>query len=224
MLESVRRNHANGTPLAKLFEIGSTFWQAPGEGGEGGEGGEAREERTVALVGSAELREVRGAVEALLRRLDPTSTMRVIPAKHRAFAEHAAGQIEWNGKPVGVLGMIDQAVADKLSLRQPPAAAELRLADLLAGAVAVPTLSPLPRFPAVRRDLSLIVAESVRYEQIESLARSLDLPNLEDVEYVVTYRGKPLEKQTKSVTIAAPLPLADRDAYQRAGLRLPWAR
>jgi phenylalanyl-tRNA synthetase beta chain len=196
LLESVRRNHANGTPLAKLFEIGSTFWEAPGEGG-----GEAREERTVALVGSPDLREVRGAVEALLRRLNPTSSMRIIPAEHRAFAANAAGRIEWNGKPIGVIGVLGDAVAGKLSLRQPPAAAELRLADLLAGAVAVPTLSPLPRFPAVRRDLSLIVAESVRHEQIESLARSLNLPHLEDIEYVVTYRGKPLEKNTKSVTI-----------------------
>jgi phenylalanyl-tRNA synthetase beta chain len=193
LLESVRRNHANGTPLAKLFEIGSTFWEAPD--------GQPREERTVALVGSAELREVRGAVEALLRRLNPTSSVRIIPAEHRAFAPGAAGQIEWNGKPIGVIGMIDPAIADKLSLRQAPAAAELRLADLLTGAVAVPTLAPLPRYPAVRRDLSLVVAESVRYEQIESLARSLNLPHLEDVEYIVTYRGKPLEKQTKSVTI-----------------------
>jgi phenylalanyl-tRNA synthetase beta chain len=193
LLESVRRNHSNGTPLAKLFEIGSTFWETPD--------GKSQEERTVALVGSPDLREVRGAVEALLHRLDPTSSVRVIPAEHRAFAAGAAGRIEWNGKPIGVLGTIESAVADKLSLRQPPAAAELRLAGLLAGAVAVPTQSPLPRFPAVRRDLSLIVAEIVRYAQIDSLARALNLAHLEDVEYVTTYRGKPLERRTKSVTI-----------------------
>jgi phenylalanyl-tRNA synthetase beta chain len=193
LLESVRRNHANGTPLAKLFEIGSAFWESPS--------GEAREERTVALVGSPDIREVRGTVEALLRRLDPASTVHIVPAEHRAFAGNAAGRIEWNGKPVGFVGIVSQPLADKLSLRQPAAAAELRLSDLLAGAVAVPTQSPLPRFPAVRRDLSLIVAESVLYEQIESLARSLNLPHLEDIEFVTTYRGKPLEKQTKSVTI-----------------------
>jgi phenylalanyl-tRNA synthetase beta chain len=62
-------------------------------------------------------------------------------------------------------------------------------------------LRALPRYPAVRRDLSLVVNESVRYEQIESLARGLSLENLEDIEYVTTYRGKPLEKGTKSVTI-----------------------
>jgi phenylalanyl-tRNA synthetase beta chain len=53
----------------------------------------------------------------------------------------------------------------------------------------------------VRRDVSLIVAESVKFAQLERLVRSLNLENLEGLEYVTTYRGKPLEKGTKSVTI-----------------------
>ena len=64
----------------------------------------------------------------------------------------------------------------------------------------VPQLRPLPRFPAVRRDISLVVADDVRYAALESLIRKLNLPDLEDVEYVTTYRGKPLEKGTKSLT------------------------
>jgi phenylalanyl-tRNA synthetase beta chain len=72
--------------------------------------------------------------------------------------------------------------------------------ELLAGAQHVPQLHPLPRFPSVRRDISLIVAEATRYHELAMLLRSLKLENLEDLEYVTTYRGKPLEKQTKSVT------------------------
>jgi phenylalanyl-tRNA synthetase beta chain len=75
------------------------------------------------------------------------------------------------------------------------------MSALLQGAQHVPQLRALPRFPAVRRDLSLIVPESARYEQIESLVRESNLDRLEDVEYITTYRGKPLEKSTKSITI-----------------------
>ena len=64
----------------------------------------------------------------------------------------------------------------------------------------MPQLKPLPRFPAIRRDLSLILGESTRFEQIESLIRGLNPAHLEEVEYVTTYRGKPLEKGQKSVT------------------------
>jgi phenylalanyl-tRNA synthetase beta chain len=45
------------------------------------------------------------------------------------------------------------------------------------------------------------VSQSVRYQQIEDLIRGLGLADLEDLEYVTTYRGKPLEAGTKSVTV-----------------------
>jgi phenylalanyl-tRNA synthetase beta chain len=46
-----------------------------------------------------------------------------------------------------------------------------------------------------------VVPESTRYERIESLVREMKPQLLEDLEYVTTYRGKPLEKGHKSVTI-----------------------
>ncbi len=92
-------------------------------------------------------------------------------------------------------------MADKLSLREPPAAAELDLPVLLTGAQLVPQLQALPRFPAVERDLSLVLNESVRYEALEALVNRIALPELESLDYVTTYRGKPLERGTKSVTV-----------------------
>jgi phenylalanyl-tRNA synthetase beta chain len=193
LLEAVRRNENAGTAEAKLFEIGSTFWHDSA--------GRMDERRRLSLVGSPDLREVRGVIEALLGRLDDTRGVRIVPDFRKGFARGAAGRIEWGGKPVGFLGKIDRSVADKLSLRAAPAAAELELEALLAGAQHIPQLRPLPRFPAVRRDLSLIVPERLDYEQIESLVRELKPAAMEDLEYVTTYRGKPLEKGTKSVTI-----------------------
>jgi len=44
--------------------------------------------------------------------------------------------------------------------------------------------------------------ENIRFEKIESLVRGLNLPFLESIEFVTTFRGKPLEAGFKSVTIA----------------------
>ncbi len=137
----------------------------------------------------------------LLGKLDADRPIAVIPDQCNGFAKGACGRIDWGGKLVGYLGQIDRPIIEKLSLRENVAAVELELEELLAGAQLVPQQHPLPRFPAVRRDLSLVVAESVRFEQIEKLMRSLNLADLEDLEYVTTYRGKPLDKDTKSVTI-----------------------
>ncbi|MGD1276689.1 MAG: phenylalanine--tRNA ligase subunit beta [Tepidisphaeraceae bacterium] len=193
LLEAVKWNEANGTPGAKLFEIGATF--APGTNGK------VDERVKAAWVGSADLREVRGAAEAVLRALDGRRGVKVVPDHREGFAAGACGRVIWGEEPIGFLGRIERSVAQKLSLREAPTAAELELQPLLAGYQHVPRLAELPKFPAVRRDLSLIVSQSVRYQQIEDLIRGLGLADLEDLEYVTTYRGKPLEAGTKSVTV-----------------------
>jgi phenylalanyl-tRNA synthetase beta chain len=193
LLEAVRRNETVGTAGAKLFEIGSTFWLDAG--------GNVVERRRLALAGGEALRDVRGVVETILERLDPDRPVQVVPDPRAGFGKSASGRIEWGGEVIGHLGKTDRKVADKLSLRELPAAAELDLAPLLAGAKHVKQLHPLPKFPAVRRDLTLDVGESVPYQTIESLLRDVKPELLEDLEYVATYRGKPLAKGQKSVTV-----------------------
>ncbi len=193
LLQSVRFNETSGNPAARLFEIGSIFGPKP----DGG----LNERRCVAWVGG-DLRQVRGMAEALLSRLDADRELSVVPDSHPGFANGAAGRIVWGKDTIGFLGQIDRAIADKLSIRDIPAAAELDLAPLLAGARDVPQLHALSRYPAVQRDVSLVVPENLRFEKIESLIRGLNLAFLESIDFVTAFRGKPLEAGSKSVTIA----------------------
>jgi phenylalanyl-tRNA synthetase beta chain len=193
LLEAVRRNETNGTPGAKLFEIGSTFWNDAA--------GTVQEHRRLGLVGGTDYRSVRGVIESMLDALDGDRPVKIVPTERAGYTAGACGRIEWGNQPIGYLGKVDRSITDQLSLRELPVAAELELPPLLAGAQHVPQLHPLPRFPAVRRDLSLVVAESSRYEQLEGLIRELKITDLESVEYVTTYRGKPLDAGQKSVTV-----------------------
>ncbi|HLL90021.1 MAG TPA: phenylalanine--tRNA ligase subunit beta [Tepidisphaeraceae bacterium] len=192
LLEAVKRNENAGASGAKLFEIGSTFWQDAG--------GKLHERRRVGLVGSADYREVRGAIEVMLAALDREKAVTVTQGQRPGYG--AAGRVTWGSVDVGWVGVIAKPLVDKLGLREPLAVAELDLEPLLAGARHVPQLRPLPKFPAVRRDLSVVVPDATRYEAIASAVREANPQHVEDVEYVTTYKGKPLEKGTKSVTIA----------------------
>lgn len=194
LLESIALNENNGTADAKLFETASVFWIDAAS--------KSVERRALGIVGNDDYLELRGAVEALLKRLDKARAIKVVPSQRSGFGANACGEVMWGQASVGYVGKVDRAVADKLGLSGLPAMAELWLEPLLAGYQNVPQLTPLPKYPAVRRDLSLLVAESVRYEQIESLVSELKLDALEAVDYVTTYRGKPLEKGSKSVTFA----------------------
>jgi phenylalanyl-tRNA synthetase beta chain len=193
LLEAIRRNQSVGTMGAKLFEIGSTFWTDSA--------GKVVERRRLAMVGSADYRELRGTVEELLSRLNPDREVNIVPDQRPGYASGACGRIEWGGTLVGHLGRIDRQVADKLDLRELPAAAELELNVLLQGMQHVPQLHHLPKYPAVRRDLSLVVSEATRFDQVDQLIRQTRPQHMEDVEYVTTYRGKPLEAGAKSVTV-----------------------
>ena len=193
LLEAVRRNETTGTSGVKFFEIGSTFWLDSA--------GKVDERRRLGMVGTSDYRAVRGMVETLVSRLDAHEPLRITPAERAGYAAGACGKIEWGDQLLGYIGKVDRAICAQLSLRDLPIAAELELSVLLDGAQHVPQLRPLPRFPAMRRDLSLVVGESTRYQQLEQLVIELKLHELEAVDYVTTYRGKPLESGVKSVTL-----------------------
>lgn len=192
LLEAVGRNESAGNPGVKLYEIGAAFWSDLA--------GAVVERQCIGLVGG-EVRQIRGVIEELLHRLNANRPVKITPDQRPGYALGACGRVEWEGRTIGYLGQVDPGIVNKLGLRQTPGAAELDRDALLAGVQQVPQLRPLPKYPAIRRDLSLVVDEQMRYEQVEQLVHTVRPDRLEGLEYVTTYRGKPLEKGTKSITI-----------------------
>ena len=193
LLEAVARNENNGNAGAQLFEIGSTFWTDAS--------GQIEEVRKLGIVATHDLHRARGVIELLLSRLDAKREVKFLPAKRDGFTVGAYAEILWGDKIIGYFGTISKAVADKAALRDTPVVAELELQPLLDGRQLVPQLNPLPRFPGVWRDLSLVVADAVRYEALDHLIQTLRIDSLEKVEYITTYRGKPLSAGNKSLSI-----------------------
>lgn len=192
LLEAVGHNESAGNLGVKLYEIGAAFWNDSA--------GAVVERQCIGIVGG-EVRQIRGMIENLLGRLNAGRPVKIIPDRRAGYAPGACGRIQWEGHTIGYLGLIDPDVADKLDLRQHPAVAELDRDALLTGVQHVPQLRALPKYPAIRRDLSLVVDEQLRYEQVEQLVQGVRPELLEELEYVTTYRGKPLGKGTKSITI-----------------------
>lgn len=194
LLEAVRRNETVGNGTVKLFEMGSTFWV--------GETGQVDERRRLALAGTGDYREVRGAVEAVLEAINAKKQVRVVAEEQRGLAKGACGRIEWDGMAIGTIGKMETAIVGKLGLTFVPVVAEIELAPLIEAFDRLPQVSELAKFPAMKRDLSLVVGEQVAYEQIERAVSELKLPQLESLEYVTTYRGKQIGEGKKSITIA----------------------
>jgi len=94
--------------------------------------------------------------------------------------------------PIGVAGQLARKIADQLKLRQEIFLAELKLEpllDLIEAAGVTRRFEPLPRFPAVERDFSLVLADGVAFAQVVDAIRALEIPELRRVEAADLFRG-----------------------------------
>jgi len=204
LLRACKTNQDVGNEQVRLYELAAVFEPA----------GDARslpnEYVCLGMVAQSDLRGLRGALEAVVARVAPTSSLEIVPAAAAGLAEGASGQVRIDGRAVGQIGLISPQAQDYYGLEKPVAAAAIRFDALLAGAGAKRSFRPLPRFPAVRRDLSIVVDEGLTWRELEAVIRAEEVPELQAVEYVTTYRGRQIPRGKKSVTVSLTYRGADR--------------
>jgi phenylalanyl-tRNA synthetase beta chain len=151
------------------------------------------------------LRLMRGVIEALVRATHgPNAQLDLTPSTSPASpAIDAPGfaSITLAGQPLGYLGVVEKSVLTTFELTTPAIAAELNLPALLAGYPPKSAIAPLPQFPGIERDLSIIVAETVSWDAIRAIINKAPPEKLERVGFVYSYRGKPFDKGKKSITL-----------------------
>ena len=195
----------------RLFEIAESFAQRAGTT-------DTVERRTLALLMDAPgtgakrstediqhgLRVLRGAIEGVLRAMaGPIAAVTVEPAEPSAAAWDGAGfgRIQLNGAEVGVLGPIAGGTLKRFGVDLPALAAELDMESITAPYPPRSSAAPLPAFPAIERDLSLILPEATRWAQVEAVVRGAEPALLEHVGFVGVFRGKQVGGGKKSLTL-----------------------
>jgi phenylalanyl-tRNA synthetase beta chain len=109
---------------------------------------------------------------------------------------------------LGCAGEIHPRVAQAFELPRGVLAFELSFAELLRHARLVPGHAGVPRFPAVLRDLAVVVAEEVEASRVLSLVR--EEPLVEDVALFDVYRGAPIPAGRKNLAMAIRYRAGDR--------------
>ena len=104
------------------------------------------------------------------------------------LAPEASAKLLWGGQLLGYLGSLPPEGLKRFDLRGPTVVAELRMALLVETASLVPRYEPLSPFPAVSRDLNLVVAEAVRWADVACTVRRASGEYFESLDYCDTYR------------------------------------
>jgi phenylalanyl-tRNA synthetase beta chain len=117
------------------------------------------------------------------------------------FLESAS--IQLGGKlPLGQMGQLSPVLAKKYDLRDAVFLVELNLDQLLARRNSAKSFKPLPPFPAIRRDVAMLVPEATTHDAVWQVVRQAKPPNLETVELFDVFRGKHVPQGQKSLAYA----------------------
>jgi len=196
-LLGVLKTNANAKNLpCRIFEIADTFVPAAGKSGE-----LPVEKTKLALVCDGDFRDLRGVVEGLVNHLGKDVQVDLTPAD-LAWAQSGA-QIAVNSRAIGTAGIISDARKQELDIKDiSPCVAELDFELLLSLAGGDTEIKPIARFPAIQRDLSLVVDEQVRWAEIIKAIEGRAPRELEDIRFVGIYRGQGIPSGKKSVTLS----------------------
>ncbi|NLZ38447.1 MAG: phenylalanine--tRNA ligase subunit beta [Firmicutes bacterium] len=144
---------------------------------------------------------VKGVVETLLTRLgvkDFSFAITELPwCQPGQTAEVRVGDIS-----LGWLGRIHPEVLDNYDLQQPVFAAELDLEKLLTKTQLTTSYTPLPRYPAVMRDLAVVVPETISAAAVMNLIREAGAPWVENVTLFDQYRGPQIPENSRSLAFS----------------------
>jgi len=180
-LLAVRRsNESLANPVIELFEIARVYLsqgnQLPAE------------ELMIGLTSGRTFGEVKGVIEALLAALNPTLKLEATPASLDLLDAEESCRLCVGGQLLGVLGKVSPDGQRKFELRGATVVAELKVALLVLLANLVPKYEPLAAYPAVVRDLNLVVDETVRWAELAATVAAVSGDVLEALDYADTYR------------------------------------
>jgi phenylalanyl-tRNA synthetase beta chain len=187
-----RHNEAHGNADAELFEIANVYLPRPGQP-------LPDEPARLALVCGRGYLGLKGVIEALCERLNIAGPLEVRPAALALCTPGRSAELSLGGTHLGYLGEVSIPSRDSFELRAPCAVAELELGVLEARAVLVPSYRPLPPFPAVSRDLSLVLPQSLAWSDLARVVTAAAGTTLESIDFLDTFQGGTVAPGKQSV-------------------------
>ena len=141
--------------------------------------------------------DLKGDIENLL--VEYTADLSYRESQPRGLHPGCAAEILFKGKVVGVLGMLDPAIAQQLEIE-----GEVFLFEIVPDILELPAVTkaePVSRYPSVRRDLSLTVPVEISAEQIRTCIRDLGIDLLREVLFFDVYTGGKIAYDRKSMAL-----------------------
>ncbi|MCF8183757.1 MAG: phenylalanine--tRNA ligase subunit beta, partial [Polynucleobacter sp.] len=187
----------------RVFELGRCFYRDAAAGPVSGfcqplrlaglAAGPALPEQWGAPTTRADFYDIKADVEALFAPRQPE----FIKAEHPALHPGRCASISLDGRSVGVIGELHPRWVQKYELGNAPVIFELELVDFLTASL--PRYAEVSRYPAVTRDLALVLPQSQALAPLLAALRGASPNIVRDIALFDLYQGKGLRENEKSL-------------------------
>ena len=205
MMEILARNYNNRNAEAFLFELAREYIPTTED--------QLPEEKNKLIAGlygeNLDFFALKGMVETLLDKLSVYDYD--IEAVKDAYSYHPGrcARLTIDGKDLGILGEIHPQVTERYGISCRVYSFTLDADVMFAYAQREKQYKPLPKFPAVTRDLALLCDDSIPVLTLEKAMKKAAGPLLESIKLFDVYKGKQIEAGKKSVAFSLTLRSAD---------------
>ena len=205
MLEIIARNHSYRNKSARLYELGKIYLPR--------EDGLADEPKYLSLGAygdGVDFFSFKGSIETLLHELRITDVKYVACTDNDSYHPGRCAKVYAGETYLGVFGQIHPLVAAHYGMATEVYTAELSFDAMYEKRGDIPVYQPLPKFPAVTRDIAVVCDEAVTVGALEESIRRGAKGLLKDVSLFDIYRGSGVAIGKKSVAFNLVLRADDR--------------
>ncbi|KGM99616.1 phenylalanyl-tRNA synthetase subunit beta [Clostridium botulinum] len=198
MMESLARNYSRSNSEVRLFEIGKVY--IPNE-----DENELPEERNIislGMYGNVDYLDLKGVVENILDTLGITKVKFQRESENPSFHPGKTAALYIKKDFIGVVGEVHPDVAENYEVDERCYVAELNMDVLFKYAQTEKKYLELPKFPAVTRDIAILVDRDILVQEIEDTIKNQGGKLLESVKLFDVYQGKQIPEDKKSIAYA----------------------
>ena len=206
MLAILARNNAYHNDAVKLYELAKVYLPKPGQ--------TLPDEPKHLVLGTygehEDFFKMKGEIEAFLRGMNVPEARYTAEKHDPTFHPGRCARVSVGGVDLGGFGQIHPLVARSYGIDGEIFAAELNFTALLSLQLPEKTYTPLPKYPAVTRDIAVVCDEAVTVAALSDCIRAAGGKLLRSVELFDIYRGKGIASGSKSAAFRLTLRADDR--------------
>ncbi|HIR63851.1 MAG TPA: phenylalanine--tRNA ligase subunit beta [Candidatus Faecousia faecigallinarum] len=206
MLDILARNHAYHNKAVKLYELAKVYRPVEGQ--------TLPQEPKMLVLGAygpgEDFFTMKGQVEAILAGLRVKQPVYTAVTGHPTYHSGRCAKVTVEGVDLGYLGQLHPLVAGNYDLEGEVYCCELDFTRMMGLRKPAPTYVPLPKYPAVTRDLAVVCDESRTVAQVESCMIRAAGKHLRHIRLFDIYRGKGVAEGKKSMAFSLELRADDR--------------